>query len=211
MNAACNNVASKSEAAWWWAPLAVCALLTPPALADAVQRCEDASGRITYSNETCPPGTRRSRAVDTSEPVTGAARPVAPVAEKADDKALKDKVADKADKTTEKSADKAADKTEAKTEAKADTDRAGDKSVAAERRARTSEGKLAARSVQIDRTPSAPSAPVSVRKDALCRELGTRARFARQDLDSAAPGQRASAELTLRRVQEDYDAECKTR
>lgn len=201
MSTAARKFASHVGVRGWWAPLAVCALLTPPAMAEGVQRCEDNAGRITYSNESCPPGTRRSRTVDTSEPVVGTTRAVAPVAEKTD------KAEEKSDK------DKAGDKTDAKAEAKPDAERAAsaDKSATAERRARPAEGKLAARSAQIDRTPSSPTAPVSVRKDALCRDLATRTRFARQDLDSALPSQRASAELALRRAQEEHDAECRTR
>jgi colicin import membrane protein len=203
MNAASNRVASMSIVRWWCLPLAACALLAPPAFAQSVHRCEDNAGRITYSNEACPPGTRRSRAVDTSEPVVGATRAAAaPAAAPAADKSADNAQADK---------DKSAAKADDKADAKADADRSGDKSAAAERRPRAAEGKLAARTAQIDRTPSQPAAPVSVQKDAMCRDLATRARFARQDLESALPSQRASAELSLRRAQEEHDAECRTR
>jgi hypothetical protein len=37
-----------------------------------------------------------------------------------------------------------------------------------------------------------------------------RVNYARRDLDAASPQQRASAELAMRRAQEDYDLECKT-
>lgn len=117
--------------------------------ASEVQRCEDAAGRVTYSNETCPPGTKRSRAVDTSQPVEADAKgaPAGP--------------------------------------------------------------KDAPRTVRVQRTPT-PAQAVAVNKDALCRELATRVRYARRDLETASPQQRASAELAMRRTQEDYDLECKT-
>lgn len=130
--------------------VAVACLLGVPVLqAGEVQRCEDAAGRVTYSNETCPPGTKKSRAVDTSQPV--------------------------------------------------ETDAKG---APAER-------KDAPRTVRVQRTP-APAQRVAVNKDALCRELATRVNYARRDLETAPAQQRASAELAMRRAQEDYDLECKT-
>jgi hypothetical protein len=130
--------------------VALACLLAAPALrADSVQRCEDAAGRVTYSNETCPPGTKKSRAVDTSRPVEADA-----------------------------------------------------KGAPAER-------KDAPRTVRVQRTPT-PAQAVAVNKDALCRELATRVNYARRDLETASPQQRASAELAMRRAQDDYDLECKT-
>jgi hypothetical protein len=126
-----------------------CLLAAPPTRAAEVQRCEDAAGRVTYSNEACPPGTKRSRTVDTSQP------------------------------------------------------------VAADVKGAAAEARGAARTVRIERTPT-PAQAVAVNKDALCRELATRVRYARRDLETAAPQQRASAELAMRRAQEDYDLECKT-
>ncbi len=130
--------------------LAVAGLLAAPSSdANNVQRCEDAAGRVTYSNETCPPGTKKSRAVDTSQPVEADA-----------------------------------------------------KSAPADR-------KDLPRTVRVERTPT-PAKAVAVNKDALCRELATRVNYARRDLEVASPQQRASAELAMRRAQEDYDLECKT-
>lgn len=126
-----------------------CLLGVPPLQAGEVQRCEDAAGRVTYSNETCPPGTKKSRAVDTSQPVEADA-----------------------------------------------------KGAPAER-------KDAPRTVRVQRTP-APAQAVAINKDALCRELATRVNYARRDLDAASAQQRASAELAMRRAQDDYDLECKT-
>jgi hypothetical protein len=126
-----------------------CLLAAPAAHANNVQRCEDAGGRVTYSNEACPPGTKRSRAVDTSQPV----------------------------------------------EADAKGAPAG--------------GKDAPRTIRVERTPT-PAQAAAVNKDALCRELATRVNYARRDLETASPQQRASAELAMRRAQADYDLECKT-
>jgi hypothetical protein len=126
-----------------------CLLAVPAAHANNVQRCEDAAGRVTYSNEACPPGTKRSRAVDTSQPVEADA-----------------------------------------------------KGAPADR-------KDAPRTVRVERTPT-PAQAATVNKDALCRELATRVNYARRDLETASPQQRASAELAMRRAQADYDLECKT-
>ncbi|GAB4466330.1 MAG: hypothetical protein OHK0044_06090 [Burkholderiaceae bacterium] len=126
-----------------------CLLAVPALQAGNVQRCEDAAGRVTYSNETCPPGTKRSRAVDTSQPVEADAKG-APV-----------------------------------------------------------DRKDAPRIVRVQRTPT-PAQAVAVNKDTLCRELATRVNYARRDLETASPQQRASAELAMRRAQEEYDLECKT-
>ncbi len=126
-----------------------CLLAASATDANNVQRCEDAAGRVTYSNEACPPGTKKSRAVDTSQPV------------EADSKG-------------------------------APVDR-----------------KDAPRTVRVERTPT-PVQAVAVNKDALCRELATRANYARRDLETARPQQRASAELAMRRAQADYELECKT-
>jgi hypothetical protein len=130
--------------------VALAGLLGTPALqAGEVQRCEDAAGRVTYSNETCPPGTKKSRAVDTSQPVE------------------------------------------------------------ADAKGAPTETKGAGRIARVQRTPT-PVQSVAVNKDALCRELATRVSYARRDLETASPQQRASAELAMRRAQEDYDLECRT-
>lgn len=46
--------------------------LAPKAHAQPVQRCEDASGRPTYTNGPCPAGSRATRTVDTAPPVQDA-------------------------------------------------------------------------------------------------------------------------------------------
>lgn len=40
-----------------------------PVLAETVQRCESADGKVTYSNTQCPEGTSATRKVNTSPPV----------------------------------------------------------------------------------------------------------------------------------------------
>lgn len=58
--------------------LLVClALAAGSAAASGIQRCEDAQGRPTYTNGTCPPGTQATRAVDTAPPVSDADRAAA--------------------------------------------------------------------------------------------------------------------------------------
>ena len=55
-------------ARWWLAcSLAACTALVQ---AQAIQRCEGADGRVTYSNNACPKGSRAVREVDTSDAVS---------------------------------------------------------------------------------------------------------------------------------------------
>jgi hypothetical protein len=46
------------------------------------------------------------------------------------------------------------------------------------------------------------------RQQRACDQLERRLAFARGDVDAATGGQRASAELQLRRLQEDYRQQC---
>ncbi len=70
-------------------------LAAGPCQANAsVRRCEDAGGRITYSNESCPSGTAHERAIEdrpavevpTQPPGSGAVRGVVPSAAPAPDR-----------------------------------------------------------------------------------------------------------------------------
>jgi hypothetical protein len=50
-----------------WALLAAVSLAAGSTAAQTVQRCEGADGKITYSNESCPAGTRAVRNIDVPE------------------------------------------------------------------------------------------------------------------------------------------------
>lgn len=52
--------------------LALIAALLASAVAAEIQRCEAPDGKVTYSNESCPPGTTAVKKVDTRPPVTEA-------------------------------------------------------------------------------------------------------------------------------------------
>jgi Domain of unknown function (DUF4124) len=58
--------------------------------AQAIQRCEGADGRVTYSNSACPSGTRLVREVDTSPAVSPGEQKAAPDRARRDAKALND-------------------------------------------------------------------------------------------------------------------------
>jgi hypothetical protein len=71
-------------------------LLVPASAAAQVYRCEAAGGQVTYTNERCPTGARRTRVVDDSPPVQApsdrpvtstAARPAEAVAKSGDESA----------------------------------------------------------------------------------------------------------------------------
>ena len=54
------------------APVAICVALLAAAnsgLAAAIVRCEGPDGRVTYSNNECPPNTKAVRQVDLAPPV----------------------------------------------------------------------------------------------------------------------------------------------
>lgn len=53
-------------------PILLLGALAADASAQTVQRCEDSSGRPTYTNGPCPAGTRAARPVDTAPPVQDA-------------------------------------------------------------------------------------------------------------------------------------------
>jgi hypothetical protein len=128
-----------------------------------VRRCEDANGRITYSNESCPTGTTRERAVEDRPAVEV---PRDPAAKPARPGSLSNSVPLLSGKETES----------------VNPDRAQE--ISREQR-----------KSQIAR----------------CDDLTHRIEFGQQDLLAASPGERASVELGLRRLQEEYKANCAPR
>jgi len=132
--------------------------------ADNLRRCEDAAGRVTYSNEACPEGTSRERKVEN--------RPAVEVPHAA---------------ATEK----------AVTNAKAGV------------------GGIMASGVPpaAQRVPAAEDDKETAQEKrkslvARCDDLVRRIEYGQQDLLSAAPGERASVELGVRRLQEEHESLC---
>jgi uncharacterized protein DUF4124 len=124
-----------------------------------LRRCEDAKGRITYSNEPCPTGTAKERSVDD--------RPAVEVPH--------DGGGDKAQRAGKvSSVVPSSNAAESKTPEHA------------EEVAREQQKSLIAR----------------------CDDLVRRIEYTQQDLLAAAPSERASVELGLRRLQDEHEANC---
>ena len=169
-------------------------LLLPPSAAAQVYRCEAADGRITYTNERCPTSSRRTRTVDDSSPVQAPSdRPVASTAARTGEAVAK------ADSESSPTAAAQADpgKVSAKEAAPARATAAGAK---ASRVPVATNFSPAQQIEQLDRERD--------RQRRACDQLQRRIAFARNDFDAAADGQRASYELQLRRLQEDFVAQC---
>jgi len=132
-------------------------LLAANAWAD-VKRCEDGSGRVTYSNQPCPAGTAKERAVEqrpaVEVPAPGAAG-----------KATKEGVLKLPEAPTAKVTPSAQDTTETGREQK---------------------------KAQVAR----------------CDDLVRRIEYGQQDLTTASGAERASVELSLRRLQDEYASNC---
>jgi uncharacterized coiled-coil protein SlyX len=127
--------------------------------AAAVVRCESPSGKVTYSNAECPPGTKEVRKLDLSPPVV---------------------VHDSA-------------KTAAKT----------DKPLAAT--------KIEPAKAQRQASPAQLNEELSAQIAIQRRECESRARqlqHLQDDLRAASEGARSSAELALRRAQDEYETVC---
>jgi hypothetical protein len=167
-------------------------LLLPLSAAAQVYRCEAADGRITYTNERCPSSARRTRTVDDSPPVQAPSdRPVASTAARTGEAVAKT--------DSESSPAGVADtgKVSAKEVAPARATAAG---TTASRRPAAANFSPAQQMEQLDRERD--------RQRRACDQLQRRIAFARNDFDAAPDGQRASYELQLRRLQEDFVAQC---
>lgn len=159
---------------WVGALAAAAALMVAASPASAINRCEARDGRITYTNEPCPPDSRSVRKVDDSPPVR------LPEA--------------RARSRDAKEAEPAATETKAAEPVKAAT---------------------APVLTPTRRTESASPAQEIERLDELrahqqrqCALARRRAEFAAADVQAATGSDRASAELALRRAQEDARAVC---
>ena len=174
-------------------------LLLPPSAAAQVYRCEGADGRITYTNERCPGTARRTRTVDDSPPVQAQRdRPLANTAARTEEAVAK---------TDSESPRAGAAKAEA---VKSDPAKNSAKDAAPARA--TAAGATASRlRTAADLSPAQQMEQLDQERDRqrrACDQMQRRIAFARNDLESATDGQRASYELQLRRLQEDYLVQC---
>ena len=174
-------------------------LLLPPSAAAQVYRCEAADGRITYTNERCPTNARRTRTVDDSPPVQAPSdRPVASTAARPGEAVAK---------TDSESSPTGAAKAEA---AKAEPGKVSAKEAAPARG--MAAGATASRlPAAANLSPAQQIEQLDRERDRqrrACDQLQRRVAFARNDFDAATDGQRASYELQLRRLQEDFLAQC---
>jgi len=141
------------------ATAALVCLLPSAASAASINRCETSEGRVVYSDEPCPSGTKQARTVNDKPPV--------------------EVIPSKDDGTR-------------------DAKSAG----------------------SLRRAPAEPPAPgdPSLEKEAAsdlrkmrvaeCDDLVRRIEYAQRDLSAAAEGERASAELSLRRLQAEHEGKC---
>ena len=143
------------------AVLACLALITAGHAREASQilRCEAADGRVTYSNDQCPPSTRAVRRIELSPPVVVHEGGRAPA-------------------------------------------RAGEAQPAA--KVEASRPRRSESPAQIDEELNAQLAEQRRDCEARARDL----QRLQDDVNAASPANRASAELALRRAQDDYRALC---
>jgi hypothetical protein len=159
-------------------------LLTASAPAAAINRCEGRDGRVTYTDEPCPATVRSARRVDDSPPVVARTAPAkAP-----------------ADESKEAREGKAA-------EGKGLPRDAAEAGKATPAPLQT--GRIVASSTpeqEIQRLDE-----LRARQERECAEVNRRIAYARNDLAAAVGPDRASAELALRRLQEEARAVCPAR
>jgi len=130
------------------------------ACAGPISRCESGDGRVVYSDEPCPSGTRQMRTVDE--------KPAVEVIKSAPDERAKD-------------ARSAGSLHRAPSPTASSGDQAHDREAASE---------------------------LQKLKLAECDDLVRRIEYAQRDLSAAGEGERASAELSLRRLQAEHEGRC---
>lgn len=146
--------------------LALLPFAAPGAHAQGIQRCEDPSGRATYTNANCPAGTKPAREVNTAPPVSDADRRAAEARARQDSNALKAI-------EREQSKEAASAKTKADKSSKADADRAArcDKARRDLERARTTRTELSSRAATVEQMQRADR-EVGRREEDLGRACG---------------------------------------
>jgi hypothetical protein len=159
--------------------------------AQAVNRCEDRNGRVTYTDEPCPPGARSARRVDDSAPV---------------------QVRDSTGRPANDGKDEAEPKGEAtKGDAvKVDAAKSGATRTPADKGAPAA-GELRAGRIVASSTPEQEMQRLDelrARQQRQCADLTRKVNYARADLQAASSSDRASAELALRRLQEEARLVC---
>lgn len=173
-------------------------LLAAPVAAQPVVRCEGTDGRVTYTNEPCPGSARRTRAVD-GTPAVQAQREAA---RRADEDNEKDSGKDSGkDSDRRKGGDSGGDKRKA----------AGRAPVNAAVPKGREEGRIEATHAASNLTPAQQIEQLDqerARQRAQCVQLERRIGFALTDVDTALGSQRASAELQLRRLQDEHRLLC---
>ena len=156
-----------------------------------IQRCEGTDGRITYSNGSCPSNTRQQRTIEYT-PSLEVGRP-------------------KTDEAAGSGANEAAEANKDKGKAEKAADKAKEKAKAA---AGVVKSRPAKPNPAAGTTPDqAREAEAEKRKAQLgvCDDLVHRIEFAQRDYDAAPAGERASAELALRRLQAEHTEQCEPR
>ena len=163
-------------------PAAAGVLLAVAGPAAAINRCEGRDGRVTYTDEPCPATARSARRVDDSPPVVS--REAAARAAAEDAKEAKDA--------------RAADGKGAPP--------AAESAKAAPAASPLQPGRIVASTnpeQEIQRLDE-----LRARQQRECAQISRRIDYARNDLAAASGAERASAELTLRRLQEEARAVC---
>jgi hypothetical protein len=173
----------------------VALLMLATAPADAINRCEGRDGRVTYTDEPCPTTARNTRRVDDSPPVQ--VREAAAREARADAKAET----------------KAETKSEPKPDTKADAGKDGAVKDAKDARDAGS-GRLQPGRIVASTNPEQEMQRLDeqrARQQRQCADLNRRIDYARRDLQGSIGGDRASAELALRRLQEEAKLACPAR
>jgi hypothetical protein len=156
--------------------------------ASAINRCEGRDGRVTYTDEPCPATVRSARKVDDSPPVQARS---APVREATESKDAKDGKADPKD-------------AEGKGGAAAGSEAAKGVVVPALQAGRITASSNPEQEMQrLDE--------LRERQRRQCAEATRRVDYATKDLQAAVGADRASAELALRRAQEEARGVCPPR
>jgi hypothetical protein len=182
-----------------------------------IQRCEAANGSITYSNGTCPSGTRQQRSIEITPSLeiihpkgddTGSDTPdLNPYQAKPDGKAETRPLG-----TIERSRPKPATAKDA-TPKPAPTKVSPVKAPVASSNPTSNSGPslptvhLSPPPVQSDDSRAA-EVEKHQQQIGVCDDLVRRIEYAQHDVDSAAEGERASAELALRRLQAEHTSQC---
>ncbi|MCU0937914.1 MAG: DUF4124 domain-containing protein [Burkholderiaceae bacterium] len=156
--------------------------------ASAINRCEGRDGRVTYTDEACPATVRSARKVDDSPPVQARS---APVREASESKDAKDGKAEPKE-------------AEGKAAVAGGVDAAKGVAVPALQAGRTTTSSNPEQEMQrLDE--------LRERQRRQCAEATRRIDYATKDLQAAVGADRASAELALRRAQEEARGVCPPR